>query len=71
MTTQEKIFAHILKYKKKHGVVPSARFLSKYFGMTAQGMSFHYNALIEQGKLRKLPEPVIYEVIPSGSGQEA
>lgn len=71
MTTQEKILTHILKYKKKHGVVPSARFLSKYFGMTAQGMSFHYNALIEQGKLRKLPEPVIYEVIPSGTGQEA
>ncbi len=63
MTTQEKILTHILKYKKKHGVVPSARFLSKYFGMTAQGMSFHYNALIKQGKLKKVRAVAIYETV--------
>lgn len=52
---QKEIYKFIQTYIKKHGEVPSCIVAAKHFEISRQAMNKHYEALIEEKKIRKNP----------------
>lgn len=64
MTTAEKrIYTYILKFRDKHGRVPSTTELAKHYGVSRQRMSQRCIKLISLGYLKKRESIADYEVV--------
>jgi DNA-binding transcriptional regulator YhcF (GntR family) len=62
--SQKQIYNYILKYKEKHGEVPTSHTTAKHFKVSRQYIEQVYNQLIREKILRKKAIVSRYEFIP-------